>query len=112
MNVSYEGIGRLAITMPNSSAQVGKLCSLDSMGKATLSGPGEPFLGLVEAVDKDMAAVQIQGIVTVSVTGSCPPRGYIKLISDGNGGVKTDASGKEYWVIAANNTASTITMKL
>ena len=112
MNVSYEGIGHLAVTFPNTDAQVGKMCSMNSGGKVTMGANGEPFIGFVEAVDGKTAAVQIEGFVKVSMSGACPPKGFLRLASDGNGGVKTDSNGKEYLVVATDSAASTITFRL
>lgn len=113
MNVSFEGVGRLAVTVPNENAVAGQLCKLNAEGMCARCQAGEHFVGLVEAVEGDSAALQIAGFATVKFTGSEPVVGFNKFISNGNGGVKYDASaGKEYLVVAVDSGRSTITLKL
>ncbi len=112
MNVSYEGIGYLAVTLPNSSGEAGKLCKVSQSGMVVSCSTGDAFCGMVEAVDNNVAAMQIQGFVRVSVTGEIPLCGYMKLSSDGKGGVQVDNAGKEYLVVAAEPKKSAIILKL
>ena len=113
MNVSYEGIGYLAVTFPAGVCEAGKLCKLNVLGQTERCEEGEAFCGFVEELGSNRcAAVQIAGFVEVSYTGSAPTRGYAKLSSDGQGGVKEDSAGKEYLVVALNADESKITIRL
>ena len=112
MNVSYEGVGYLAATFPAGSCVAGQLCKLGTLGMSDKCSEGEAFCGMVEAVEHQRAAVQIEGFVEVSYTGTAPARGYTKLSSNGKGGVKVDSNGKEYLVAEINTAETKITMKL
>ena len=112
MSVSYEGIGYLAVTLPNRNCTVGQLCTLNLSGQGVNAGDGETFLGVVEAVDGKKMAVQIEGFVTMKYSGTAPSLGYVKLSSNGNGGVRVNNAGREYLVLECNNDTSTVIMKL
>ena len=112
MSVSYEGIGYLAVTFPKVQAQEGHVCKLNLLSRVEECVSGDKFCGVVQAVDEYTAAVQMEGFVEVSFTGSTPAIGYTKLSSDGNGGVKADSTGKEYLVVRLNSEKSTVIIKL
>ena len=112
MNVSYEGIGYLAVTMPCDTAVAGQLCMLNAAGQVDKCEEGKPFIGFVEAVEDGKAAVQIGGAMEVGFTGSIPPAGYTKLSSNGQGGVKVDTTGREYMVLCFDSIKSTVMIKL
>ena len=112
MNVSYEGVGYLAATFPAGNCVAGQLCKLDVLGLSEKCNDGDAFCGFVEEVKNRRAAVQIEGFVEVPYTGTAPTRGYVKLSSDGKGGVKVDSNGKEYLVAELDTDNSTITIKL
>ena len=112
MNVSFEGIGYLAVTLPNASVQVGKVCKVSPAGKVVNCDKGDAFCGVVEATEKYVAAVQIEGFAEVTVTGEIPVCGYVKLSADGEGGVQMDTAGKEYLVVAVEPKKSMITLKM
>ena len=112
MNVSYEGIGYLAVTFPAGSCVAGQPCKLNTQGHADKCSDGEAFCGFAGAVDSQRAAVQLQGFLEASYTGTAPSCGFAKLSSDGKGGVKVDSAGREYLVVQVNTTASKVTIKL
>ena len=112
MSVSYEGIGCLTVTFPKIQAEVGHVCRLNLLGRVETCANGDKFFGVVQAVDDATAAVQVEGFVEVHFTGTTPARGYTKLSSDGNGGVKVDSAGMEYLVVRLNSEKSTIIIKL
>ena len=112
MNVSYEGVGYLAVTFPAGSCVAGQVCKLGVLGLSEKCNEGDAFCGVVDAVENFRAAVQIEGFAEVSYTGTAPTRGYEKLSSNGKGGVKVDSNGKEYLVAELDTDNSTITIKL
>ena len=57
-------------------------------------------------------AIQLGGLVKVPVSGGEVQAGWIKLSADGSGGVKSLETGKEYWVVASDETAQTVTVLL
>ena len=108
MNVSFEEIGRLAVTFAHTGCESGQVCKLSSDGKAVPCGAGDKFCGIVESTRGGFAAVQVEGFATVSVSGAVDV-GYVSLCADGNGGVKA-GSGREYLVVSVN--ADTAVIKL
>ena len=112
MNVSYEGIGYLAVTMPADGCYVGDICGLSTEGAATICSAGSQFIGVVEAMEGDYAAVQVEGVVKVFYSGNTPLLGYSKLSANGVGGVRADSQGREYLVLEVDQAESKVTIKL
>lgn len=114
MNISYEGIGQWAATFENDGVAVGQMAKVSSDAKAAPCAGGDAFAGVVLSVSRDEAAcsVALNGVVTVDYSGTAPAVGWQGLAADGNGGVKTAASGKQYLVIQRNETAKTVTFVL
>ena len=112
MNVSYEGIGHLAVTMPAGTCQAGQLCMVNTKGEADACSSNGPFCGWVEAVEDGWAAVQIAGFVTIPYTGMMSDPGYLMLASNGKGGVRENPDGKAYLGLVVDKTACTVTIKL
>lgn len=114
MNISYEGIGQWAATFENDSAEAGQMVKLSGNAKAAPCAAGDAFAGMAISVSRDEAAcsVALSGIVTVSYSGTAPTVGWQGLVANGDGGVKTAASGKQYLVIQKNETAKTVTFVL
>ena len=108
MNVSFEEIGRLAVTFAQDGCAAGQVCKLGSDGSVTACAAGDKFCGIVEGVRGGFAAVQMEGFATVSITGAVN-LGYVNLCADGAGGVKA-GSGREYLVVQVN--ADTAVIKL
>ena len=114
MNISYEGIGQCAATFENDGVAVGQMAKISGDAKAAPCANGDAFAGMVLSVSRDEAAcsMALNGIVTVAYSGTAPAVGWQGLSADGNGGVKTAASGKQYLVIQRNETAKTVTFVL
>ena len=112
MSVSYEGIGYLAVTFPVKNSSANKLCKVNSQGQVENCSDGDHFCGYVVSVEKEYAAVQLEGFVKVSFTGTTPARGYTKLSANNYGGVKVDTNGREYLVVEYSSADSTVTIKL
>lgn len=110
MNVSFEEIGRLAVTFAQSGCEGGQVCKLAGDGKAVPCAAGDKFCGIVEGVRGGFAAVQLEGFATVAVTGPMSV-GYVNLCADGSGGVKS-GSGREYLVVRVDASANTAVIKL
>ena len=110
MNVSFEEIGRLAVTFAQSGCEGGQVCKVSGNGAVAPCGAGERFCGVVESVRGGVAAVQVAGFVTVTVTGGLNV-GYVNLCADGQGGVKAGA-GREYLVVSVDENAATAVIKL
>lgn len=112
MNISYEGIGCLAVTFPNKDARIGEVCVMGTDGLVRATVAGEEIWGLVEAVHGGCVGVRIHGFTTVPYTGTAPQPGMVCLKTDGKGGVSTADSGKTYRVAAVDKNAKTVTFEL
>ncbi len=106
MNVSFEEIGRLAVTFAQEGCESGQVCKVSANGTVAPCADGEKFCGIVEGVRGDHAAVQVAGFATVSVSGTVNV-GYVNLCADGAGGVKAGV-GREYLVVSADEKTAVI----
>ena len=113
MAISYEEIGAMCVTATAAStAAAGKICKLDTSGRAANCTAGDRFCGLVLHVRGGNAAVQVGGFAQMGYTGNVPAMGYTKLSADGTGGVKGDTAGTEYLVAAVDTVKKTVTILL
>ena len=110
MNVSFEEIGRLAVTFGHEGCEGGQVCKVSASGAVAPCAAGEKFCGVVEGVRGDYAAVQVAGFAEVRISGSVA-LGYVNLGADGSGGVKAGA-GREYLVVSVDENAGTAMMML
>ena len=110
MNVSFEEIGRMAVTFARNGCEAGQVCKVSTSGTVAPCAAGDKFCGIVEGVRGGFAAVQVAGFAAVSVTGPVS-LGYVNLCADGNGGVKS-GSGREYLVVRVDPTANSAVIKL
>ena len=112
MNVSFDEIGRLAVTFAAGEAlEAGQVCKLDESGKAVPCADGERFCGIAEGIRKGFAAVQVAGFARVSCEDAAVKAGYVNLCADGAGGVKS-GSGREYLLVSTDAAAKTVTIML
>ena len=110
MNVSFEEIGRLAVTFAQEGCQGGQVCKVSANGKVAPCAAGDKLCGIVEHVRGSHAAVQVAGFAEVKVTGAVS-LGYVSLCADGSGGVKAGA-GREYLVVSVDENAKTAIIML
>ncbi len=112
MSISYEGIGYLAVNMPELDSVEGHVCAINTEGAAVPCNSGDLFFGVVEAVRNYMACVQVEGFVKLPYSGSEPTAGLIKLAADGNGGVAVNSNGRMHLVVSVDPDNQTLVMKL
>ena len=105
MKVAFDEIGRVAATFACEGGEVGKLCKMAADGKVALCAAGDDFIGMMESVRGGYAGVQIHGFAEVAYTGTAPNLGYTKLVSNGNGGVKTGDNGRAHLVVCVDENA-------
>ena len=110
MNVSFEEIGRMAVTFAQSGCEAGQVCKVSGSGTVAPCAAGEKFCGVVEGVRNGWAAVQVAGFAEVSISGAVE-LGYVNLCADGSGGVKA-GQGREYLVVSVDENAGTAVIML
>ncbi len=109
MKVSFEGLGELVASFVNGGdALKGKLVKLSANSTVAAATDGEVFAGMCIHADDAFAEVVLSGCVTCTYSGTAPAVGYVKLVSAGNGAVKTAAGGREYLVLKVDEAASTV----
>lgn len=114
MDISYEGIGAWCATFTCETVREGEVVKAAEGGVAACAA-GEGFYGVVAALarDKKACSVQLGGLVKIGYSGEAPALGFAKLSADGEGGVKSDSTGgREYAVLAVDETAKSIVVKL
>lgn len=109
MSVSFGGFNSNIATF-KTAEELESGCSVKISESDTVSAcaDGDVFCGFVVNGEGGYASVQLSGVVTAPYTGTAPEVGYAMLASDGSG-VKASESGREYLVIAADETAKTVT---
>lgn len=100
----------------DNTAEVGSMCMMNLAGQLDKCDLGETFIGLClrkfNHFGTPMAEVQIAGYITVPYTGVTPPCGYTKLVANGQGGVKVDVDGREYFVTRFDSVEGVIDIRL
>ena len=114
MKISYEGIGQWAATFACSDVAAGEVVQISGNAEVAGCGSGNGFCGVVLTVSRDgeACAVAMGGMQTVAYTGEVPGLGWCALSADGEGGVQVDEGGRNYQVVAVDETAKTVTFVL
>lgn len=112
MNVSFEEIGRLAVTFGHEGCEGGQVCRVSANGTVAPCADGDVFCGVMEGIRKGFAAVQLHGFVTLPYTGSAPELGYNELLANGAGGVKVGTGGKKCLVVSVDPDVQAATIEL
>lgn len=107
MNVSFEEIGRLAVTFAaGETLAAGQVCKVSGNGAVDACAEGEDFCGIAEGVRNGVAAVQVAGFAEVGISGAVD-LGYANLCADGKGGVKAGGNNR-YLVVSVSDKAAVI----
>lgn len=109
MSVSFCGFNENTATFKaNEIIESGATVKMSESKTVAPCADGENFCGFAVESSGGYASVQLSGAVTVKYTGSAPEVGFAKLVSDGNG-VKASDGGREYLIVAVDETAMTVT---
>lgn len=101
MNVCFDGVGQVCATFLGKNLAEGHVVKLTDSGTAGECAAGDAFCGAVVCAKDDACSVQVGGFVSVPFSGTAPAVGWTALAADGNGGVKTAASGGRSVLVAA-----------
>ncbi len=109
MSVSFGGFNENTATF-KSTEEIAKNVPVKMSESNTVAAcaNGEAFCGIAVECSGGYAGVQLSGAVTANYSGTAPEVGYTALVSDGEG-VKASDSGREYLVVAVDETAMTVT---
>ncbi len=109
MSVSFGGFNENTATFKaTEEIAKGKAVKMSESGTVAPCADGDIFCGIANECSGGYASVQLSGAVTAKFSGSAPEVGYENLVC-GSDGVKADGSGREYLVVAVDETASTVT---
>ncbi len=109
MSVAFGGFNENTATFKTESEITsGSFVKMSESNTVTACANGDAFCGYAVSGDGGYAAVQLSGAVTATYSGTAPVVGYAVLVSDGTG-VKTASDGREYLVIAVDETAKAVT---
>ena len=109
MSVSFGGFNSNTATFKAAvELEGGCAVKISESNTVAACSDGDAFCGFVVNGEGGYASVQLSGTVTAAYSGTTPAFGYAKLVSDGKG-VKALASGREYLVVAVDETAKTVT---
>lgn len=101
--VSYDGIGAMVATFNVSeSVLAGTVVKMEECCSVAPCGAGETFVGVVFDCESPLAAIQLEGFVTLSCEGVIG-LGYVTLVGDGNGGVRASGDGEGHTCLVVDN---------
>lgn len=112
MKVSFGGIGETVATFYNNSTSAaisGEPVKVSGNGEVSRCASGDRFCGIAISAEESFVSVQTGGFVTMPYSGTAPALGYVKLVADGAGGVKTGTSGSEYLIVGVDSADSGVT---
>lgn len=112
MNVAFDGIGRVAATLVVENGRIGAVCKMIHNGSVTACNSGDDFIGVVESYRGGYGSILVEGFTEVDYTGTAPGLGYVKLVADGYGGVKTNDNGRHILVVWVDEDKKTAVIKL
>ena len=109
MSVSFGGFNENTATF-KATEDIAKNSAVkmsESNTVAACSG-GEAFIGTAKKCDSGYVSGQLSGTVKAEYSGSVPAVGFTKLAGDGDKVTVSD-NGREYLVVAVDETANTVT---
>ena len=112
MSISFKGLGENVITFKTTNAVAGEPVTISANERVTKSTSGETFCGVAVSVSEDYAAVQISGFVELPYSGTAPTVGYNTFVANGNGGVRTNTTGRTLLVVNVNSSTSKVVAML
>ena len=112
MKVAFDGIGRESATFMVLSGKVGNVCKMAQNGVVKACSAGDDFIGVMEAYRGGYGSIMLRGFAEVAYTGTAPAVGYVKLVADGNGGVKIGEGMKVRLVAAVDEDRKTAVIEL
>ena len=105
--ISYEGIGEVVATvaMPD-EIKVGAPVRMKDNDQVCACTSGEVFCGIALKRNGNIGCMQVKGFVSVPYSGTIQP-GWVTLVANGNGGVRSDTNGRSILVVCADSGSKT-----
>lgn len=108
MSVSIKGYKANAVTLIAAQGLAkGDLVKISANNTAAACAAGNVPCGLCLSTDGSYACVQLEGYMKIKYTGTAPALGNAIITADGNGGIKTAATGKNVLVVSVDTASTT-----
>ena len=103
MNVNFKGFNENVLTFIAAAAltETGVPVKMSADGTVTVSGNGDPFIGVCVGLRNGYAAVQVAGYAEFPAAAKITV-GYQTLAANSSGKVAANANGREYLVVDAD----------
>lgn len=110
MTTNFNGFNEKVLTFEcDTEINAGTPVKITANGKVSVCAAGDRFIGIALGSRGGYASVMVGGYVTLHYTSTAPTTNYAKLVADGNGGVKVDATnGTEVVAISVDTNEKTI----
>lgn len=106
-NLSYEGIGAVVATFEvDEGVKGGQVVKPTGNGQVGPCSADDKFCGVALEPRAGITGVQVKGFMTVTASGLSV--GAATLAADGNGGVKSAASGVSATVVSVNEDGTAV----
>lgn len=93
--VSFNGFDEKVLTFNGTDITEGAPVTVKDNGMVENSANSDEFVGVCSGcVNNSYVTVQVSGYMELKYSGEAPKLGYTALAANGNGGVKSSASGK------------------
>ena len=112
MSISFKGLGENVVTFKTYTAVVGSPVTVIANDLVSKSNAGDTFCGVAASVADGYVAVQVGGFVELPYSGTAPTLGYNTVVANGNGGIKTNSTGRNVLVVNVNQTKLTAWLTL
>lgn len=94
MSVAFHGIESLVVTFQTEGVTAGYPAGMSANDTVANAADATAPVGVVLNQRGKLAAVQVKGFARVAYSGTAPSLGYGSLVADGQGGLRTAASGE------------------
>ena len=110
MTTKFNGFNEKVLTFEcDTEINAGSPVKITANGKVAACAAGDRFVGVCINTRGGYASVQVEGYIALPYTGTAPAVNVTKLVADGNGGVKADATnGGEVVAVCVDTAAKTI----
>ena len=113
MSYSFDGFNEGVLTFScESEIASGTPVKISGSETVCACSSGDKFCGVAVTYRNGSVGVALSGAVTLPYSGTAPSAGYVKLAADGDGGVATSNSGREYLALSVDTVSGTVTIIL
>lgn len=113
MSVSFQGTAELVLSFEEgASVTDGAPVVIGANHQVVDATAGALFAGVALHSRRGVSAVQLKGYVELPYSATAPALGWVEMVADGDGGVKTAADGLRVLVISVDTADQTVGLYL